>query len=444
MARQGEPYWTGVRVALEILEPGEAVPRLVALARPFGIIGRFPDSDLRLDDRAVSARHAYLHVDARGLFVVDLATRNGIQFEDRAAPCGWLRPGEAFEIAGWPIRVASMHEAGHPITPPTFTGNPLADSGDIPLCELALEPVGQRGVSWSIGSELIFVGRGDSCGIRLNQANVARTHCALFRTPNAVFIISLPGQSTLVNGQTARDAIALDDGDIITIGQARFVAKINAPQALSQSRELERIPPTAPTKTAYLPATLKDFGELPGLNGGPSPLELIPPESREAVLGWMLGTLHAGQTEILRRQDELQQSVALILQHLQADTSKRLDSQADRIEALAGELARLAARPTLPSTSPSLSIPQFAPEEPRRPARALPPAPEIDPARSLETAAWLLERIDRVGNENKFSFRSLLSRRPPRTGEEPPGSGTNPSTQLPGSEPDRGDGGDRA
>ena len=438
MARRGEPYWTDVRVGLEIIEPGATAPRLVALPRPFGVIGRLAGSDLQLDDRAVSDRHAYLHADARGLFVVDLATRDGIRFDGNPGPCAWIRPGETFEIAERLIRLTSMDDGGRRVSPPPVAVNLLADSGDVPLCEVTLEPVGRRGVSWTVGSELIFVGRGDSCGIRLNQANVAKTHLALFRASNRVFLISFPGQTTLINGQPVRDAVSLDDGDAITIGQARFVAKINAS---TPGRELDLIPKPDYHKINHL-STINDLSDLPGLDGRPSPLELIPPESREAVLGWMLGTLHAGQAEILHRQDELQQSVALILQHLQADTTKRLDSQSDRIEALAGELARLAARQSTISTPTHLSLPHLPPDEPRRPARELPPAPEIDPARSFETAAWLLERIDRVGHDNKFSFRSLLSRRPPRKPDDAVPPEANPSTQSPGSEPDRGDGAD--
>ena len=431
---RGEPYWNGIRVGLEILEPGAAARRSLTLARPFGVVGRSAESDIRLDDRAVSSRHAYLHADARGLFVVDLATRTGTRFEGLAASSGWLFPGESIEIAGRSIRVASIEQDGRTVIPPAVAESPLADSRDASLCELSLEPPGRRGASWAIGSELIFVGRDDSCGIRLNQANVARTHCALLRTAASAYVICLPGLPTLVNGETARHARPLDDGDLISIGQARFVARISNAEAPTRGREIVPIPAIDHARLATLPTPV----DLSGIDVRSTPLELVPPEAREAVLGWMLGTLHAGQSEILRRQDELQQSVALILQHLQGDTSRRLDSQADRIEALAGELARLAARPAQASTSPHLILPHLPPGEPRRPARDLPPAPEVDPARSLETAAWLLDRIDRVGNENKFSFRSLLARRSPRKSEGPEAPpGDDPSKQSPDPNPGR-------
>ena len=178
---------------------------------------------------------------------------------------------------------------------------------------------------------------------------------------------------------------------------------------------------------------LRDFGGLPDLDVQSFPLELIPPESREAVLGWMLGTLHAGQSEILRRQDDLQRSVALILQHIKNDSDARHDTQRDKLETLAIELARLDAKTQAvseiaqPSTSPQQMTGQFSPE-PQRPARNLPPAPEINPTRSLETAAWLLERIDKAGHENKFSFRSFMARRGAEKPASPPTD--NASNQL--------------
>src|SRR5262249_36579309 len=142
---------------------------------------------------------------------------------------------------------------------------------------------------------------------------------------------------------------------------------------------------------------------------------------RDAVLGWMLGALHAGQSELLRRQDELQHSVVAIVQHLQSDAAARLASQEQRIDRLAEELRRLAANqaqapPQAPPQPPPQALPRPPasrpppPQPPPRPARAPPPAPEIDPARSLATAAWLLNRIDKITNDNKSSIRSVFSR----------------------------------
>ncbi len=464
MPKRVGPYWTDARFALEVHDPGATAPRLVPLGRPFALIGRIAHADLHIDDRDVSARHVYIHSDARGLFAVDLATRTGTRFGESEAPCGWLRPGESIEVAGRLIRVASFEVEGRPASPPPCAVNLLTDAGDAPLAGLTLEPVAGRGPSWALGSELAFVGRGDGCAIRLNQANVSRTHCALLRTAHAAYVIDLPGQPTLVNGQPPRGATALGDGDVLSIGQVRFVARVAPPPGSADevpaSRELGLIQSGRDLARVVEPAG-GGFADLPVLDGRPFPIDLIPPESRGPVLGWMLGTLHAGQSELLRRQDELQESVVAILRHLQADSAARIASQEDRIDRLAEELRRLAAnahaapRPLAgpPAAPPHpypvpphhSASPSHAPAPPPpRPARDVPPAPELDPSRSLETAAWLLERIDKLGTENKSNIRSFFSRigSSIRKAEETAAASTqSPAGRPRADEPPRGQGG---
>ena len=173
----------------------------------------------------------------------------------------------------------------------------------------------------------------------------------------------------------------------------------------------------------------------------------------------MLGTLHAGQSELLRRQDELQESVVAILQHLQSDSAARIASQEERIDRLAEELRRLAAgahaapRPLAgppaapphpyPAAPHHPAAPSHAPAPPR-PARDVPPAPELDPTRSLETAAWLLDRIDKLGTENKSNIKSFFSRigSSIRKAEEAASASTqSPAGRPRGDEPPRGQGG---
>jgi pSer/pThr/pTyr-binding forkhead associated (FHA) protein len=423
MAKRGGAFWTDARFNLEVLEPDGSPPRFVPIGRPFALIGRNAQADLPFEDRDVSARHVYLHADERGLFAIDLATRTGTRFNGADAPCGWLAPGDEIEIAGRVVRLESFELGGEPVSPPPCATNLLTDAADSPLVGLAIEPMAGRGAAWVVGSELAFVGRGDGCAIRLNQASVSRTHCVLFRTSRAAFVIDLPGQPTLVNGSPPRGAAIIREGDILTLGQVRFIARIVPVPGFEEERvgelglaqpvraELSRFP-TSPTA-----------GGLPTLGGQSFPIELVPPESRDAVLGWMLGNLHASQTEILRRQDDIQQSLAAFLRQLHIDAGARHDAHTAQLEALAAEVRRLATQQVQPPALPGYPTPHLHPTsgEPPRPAREIPSAPEIDPAKTFATAAWLLERIEKVGNDNKFTFRSLLSRLggTPRGTEDP-------------------------
>jgi pSer/pThr/pTyr-binding forkhead associated (FHA) protein len=413
MAKRGGAFWTDARFNLELIEPDGTPPRFVPIGRPFALIGRNAQAELLIDDRDVSARHVYLHADERGLFAIDLATRTGTRFNGADIPCGWLSPGDELEIAGRVIRLESFELGGQSVSPPPCVINLLTDAGDSALVGLAIEPMTGRGAAWVVGSELAFVGRGDGCAIRLNQASVSRTHCVLLRTQRAAFVVDLPGQPTLVNGSPPRGAAIIREGDVLTLGQVRFIARVIPVPGFEEERvgELGLAQPVRGDLSRF-PSTPTVSG-LPTLAGQSFPIELVPPESRDAVLGWMLGNLHASQAEILRRQDDIQHSLATFLQQLHIDAGARHDAHTAQLEALAAEVRRLAAQQVQPAPTPTgypSPYPPLAPGGPPRPARDVPSAPEIDPTKTFETAAWLLERIEKVGNENKFTFRSLLSR----------------------------------
>jgi hypothetical protein len=60
--------WVDGELELEIHEPGTEPARVVRIGRPFGLIGRNAEVDVRIEDRRVGPRHVYLHLDTRGLF----------------------------------------------------------------------------------------------------------------------------------------------------------------------------------------------------------------------------------------------------------------------------------------------------------------------------------------------------------------------------------------
>ena len=58
------------------------------------VIGRGPDSDMRVDDPSISRRHALVTVDGPSVRIEDLGSANGTRLGDRA-----LEPGESVELA---------------------------------------------------------------------------------------------------------------------------------------------------------------------------------------------------------------------------------------------------------------------------------------------------------------------------------------------------------
>jgi pSer/pThr/pTyr-binding forkhead associated (FHA) protein len=92
--------WAEGDMMFRVAGAGAESDRLVKVRRPFALVGRAGDSDIAIDDRAVSSRHAYLHLDPRGVYAVDLVTRTGTRINGSHQMVGWLRPGDWIEVAG--------------------------------------------------------------------------------------------------------------------------------------------------------------------------------------------------------------------------------------------------------------------------------------------------------------------------------------------------------
>ena len=157
--RRPAALWADGSFRLRITDPPGGPARELLVDRPFALIGRRPGADLRIDDRAVGARHLYLHLDGRGLFAVDLATRTGTRFDGRERPSGWLHPGQALEIAGRRIELLECHVRAADADDDADADDAddlLADAGAAPLARVTLYPTlpgaGTRGPSarsWS-------------------------------------------------------------------------------------------------------------------------------------------------------------------------------------------------------------------------------------------------------------------------------------------------------
>src|SRR5205823_4292603 len=157
-------------------------------------------------------RHAYLHLDRRGLYAVDLATRSGTRVGPAGRPAGWLVAGEALEVAGHRVEVvaARVDGAAAAATAPPAADDPLADAGAASgLARVTLFPARRPEAPLVLGSELVFLGRSASCGVRVEGDSAARTHCVLVRARAGAFLVDLVGRGTWLNGRPLRGAAPL-------------------------------------------------------------------------------------------------------------------------------------------------------------------------------------------------------------------------------------------
>jgi pSer/pThr/pTyr-binding forkhead associated (FHA) protein len=379
----------------------------VTIDRPHALVGRISGADVGIDDPAVSARHTYLHLDHRGLYAVDLATRSGTRVGDDGLASGWLGPGQVIEIAGHRLEVLTCRVDGAELLGAVSgtTEDPLADAGPTPLARVTLYATREPRSPMVLGSELVFMGRSHSCGVQVEGESAARTHCVLARTRSAAYLVDLAGRGTWLNHRPQRGASVLTDGACVMIGTARFDVRVEPPwpprTALVPARQ--SLPAEIVPAAAGLPAELRN---LPA-----PPPGMVAPENQAAVLAWMMGILQAGQTEILRQQAEFQHSTALLVRQLHPDNSALLAKHLERVEAINRELASLrdeVRRRFDPAGAPSRpALPQAAP------LRIAPHAPPADPSAAT---SWLLDRVSSLERENRSTWKDLLGRLggPPR------------------------------
>lgn len=426
--RADQPLWVEGEFTLRIR--AGSTERVERIRRPFALLGRIAGSDVRIEDRAVSARHVYLHLDRRGVFGVDLATRTGTRFGEPAHSSGWLRPGQSFEVAGRRIELAEirLEEPGPDQAREPLATDPLTDAGGTPLVGVTLHAMHAQHVPRALGSELVFVGRGHSCAVRVEGATASRVHCVLLRTAHAAYVVDLIGRGTWLGSQPVTGAAALNDGDLLTIGSARFrVQIVPAGEWLPALRPPGQLP-TRVNPAGPLAAWPAGFGgeppSLPDLlpPGAPPLPNMIPAEAQGAMLAWMMGALQAGQAEAMRRQGEFHLALTRLIQQMQRDNAAMLTEHLDRMERIDRELAALrseiyqrfgsteaasamASAAALPGhTAPG---PEDEDVPPTLRIAPVPKPPDTDPA---ATASWLIARISQLEGEQRSTWKEMITR----------------------------------
>ena len=403
----GQSLWADADMMFRVSGTGAESDRLVKIERPYAVLGRAADADVILQDRAVSARHVYLHLDRRGLYAVDLVTRTGTRINGGNRMVGWLRPGDWLEVAGRKVELVRIRVNGVAVDPPPCDADMLADSDGDALAAVTLDPRRSDDSPWVLGSELVFLGWSASCGIQVKDTSVARTHCALVRTASGAYLVDLCGRQTWVEDRAVRGAAALTDGDMITIGSSQFTVRIERPAWSGQAPATEVF---APPESAGLPVRYEGsngavLARYEPAGGFPIDTRLIPVETQSALMAWVMGTIQGGHGEVLRRQGEFQLAITQVLQQIQQDNAALLNIHLQRIEKIDRELGSLRAeierrnvRPLPPQVTP-LKI-----------ARPEPPEHAPGSAESKASTTWIINRVSQLENENRSAWKDLLGR----------------------------------
>ena len=309
-------HWGAGRIVLRVVRP-DGTRRLAAIDRPYAMIGRDPAADLRIAHPRVSLRHAYLHLDRRGVYAVDLATRVGTRFDDlpsgiRAA---WLRPGRALELAGYRVElIEGTFEPGPDDHGPIGPDPLAATDGLVPLELLPDDP---DGPTLRPRSALTFLGKSRACALRLDGDELARVHGVLVRTSTEAFLVDFVGPS----GSKGRVSV-IRTGDRLEIGRHGFSARIRSPI----------VGPSTRFSRATIAATVERLA--------PS----ASPALRDALAGRMFETLRSGQELLSRNHDQLRRSLIEATRTFSDDPSHGHDRHQARLDRMRSELREARSR----------------------------------------------------------------------------------------------------
>ena len=375
------PLWVDGQFTVRVRGPGPEPGRIVRVRRPFALIGRIPGADIRIDDPAVDGRHAFLLLDRRGVFGVDLLTRTGTRFAGAACGLG---------LAGGRRRPRDRRPARRAAPAP---GRRLADRP----AALGRRPPGRR--------RPVRTGRPDPRAARLARPALdARLGPGLRR----------PGRGLR---HPDRERLGLED------------ALRPAPRPFDGLRDRPPRPPDAGQRPAgrrglgaprrrrpdHRPGPVRRPGRAarpdrcrdPSTHRPGSPGDLAttgraiaarrasgragPPARDDARDAARRGRVGPGLVEA---------EVLDMLRQFQADTATLLEAQIDRIEALNREIASLRDE-----------IRAHRGPDRRAPAsRSGSTSPPRQLAHSDESATWLLDRLNTLETESRSTWKDLLGR----------------------------------
>ena len=131
----------------------------VPLKGPSMTIGRDPQCDLHLDNRALSRRHALIEKRGAAIWVKDLKSQNGTFVNgERVTDTGQaLNGGDTIEVGRYQVRIDGVDHARNDTPVLTLTG-----------------PEGRHRFAM-VGDEIIL-GRAPSCDIAIGHKSISRRH----------------------------------------------------------------------------------------------------------------------------------------------------------------------------------------------------------------------------------------------------------------------------
>lgn len=194
----------GKTVAFVVVEEkGQEILR-VELRGPTMAIGRDESNDLRLENRALSRKHAQLELRGATVWIRDLASQNGTFINgERLDGAQAINPGDQVSLGGrFDLRIDGLEEPKPAATPVlTLTG-----------------PEGSHRFAM-VGDEIV-IGRSPDCDISIGRKSISRRHLRVVLKDGGFFAEDLGSQNgTRVNGERIRGMTAVTEDDEIRVSE---------------------------------------------------------------------------------------------------------------------------------------------------------------------------------------------------------------------------------
>jgi len=201
------------------------------------IIGRSENANIRLDHRAVSARHARIIRVGSKCIIEDLGSTNGTFINGRKMPKHLLQHGEIVQIGNYMLRFVNSEQAlKRKPAPEIDTDKTMVMQAPMnsqqrskteekmPLAAIQMLSGPLTGKSYELVNSLTNIGKGDQCRIKVKGFTVGKQAAVITRRHTGYQITRLEGLSkTRVNGVAlGEQQQLLEDGDIIELGDVKM------------------------------------------------------------------------------------------------------------------------------------------------------------------------------------------------------------------------------
>jgi pSer/pThr/pTyr-binding forkhead associated (FHA) protein len=223
-------------MAKVLLKFKEAVVKEIPLNQDIMTIGRKEESDIIIDNQAVSGRHAKILKEGDAIFIEDASSLNGTYVNGQKIFKSELYNGDVILIGVHTLEVISDKVRDTDMKSFAVRGRSMDET-------MVIAPADQKKILASVDKEkpealggfiiiegstekkdyllkerVITIGKDDSAGIRLKGFFAPKVAALVNRRKEGYFITPSGGKSLKVNGEEIEHRYDLKDGDIVEVG----------------------------------------------------------------------------------------------------------------------------------------------------------------------------------------------------------------------------------